>query len=163
TPGAKEVGMETNSLSKSFSLAGARIAYIVGNADAIKILQELKTNLDYGTFKPIQEAAITALDHAEEITAPLREEFTKRHQILMAGMNVLGWEATPSAGGMFVWAKYPGKLDDISFVLKAIEETGVVMVPGSVFGSEGAGYVRIALVQSQENLRQAIEQLKELQ
>lgn len=163
TPGAMEVGLETNSLSKSFSLAGARIAYLAGNKDAIQILRGLKTNLDYGTFKPIQEAAIIALDHAEEITAPLREEFTKRHQILMAGLEELGWEATPSTGGMFIWAKYPGNLDDISFAFKAIEEAGVVMVPGSAFGSEGAGYVRIALVQNEATLKQAIEQLKDIQ
>src|SRR5699024_3721674 len=104
-PGAMDVGMEINSLSKSFSLAGARIAYIVGNAEAITILKELKSNLDYGIFAPIQEAAIVALNHAEEITDRLRAEFSARHQVLMEGVNKLGWQATPSNGGMFVWAK----------------------------------------------------------
>lgn len=162
TPGAKEVGMEINSLSKSFSLAGARIAYIVGNAKAIDILRELKTNLDYGTFAPIQEAAIVALDHAEEITEKLRAEFSERHRILMEGLGELGWSATPSKGGMFIWAKYPYAMDADAFAYKAIEQVGVVMVPGSEFGSQGAGYVRIALVQDQATLKQAIEQLKEL-
>src|SRR5699024_12169252 len=82
-PGAKEVGLEINSLSKSFSLAGARIAYFVGNKKAIQLLKTLKSNLDYGVFAPIQEAAITALDHAEEITDNLRRVFAKRHQIVM--------------------------------------------------------------------------------
>lgn len=162
TPGAKEVGLEINSLSKSFSLAGARIAYLVGNCDAIRMMRELKSNLDYGIFAPIQEAAVVALDNAEEITDRLREIFSERHRILMDGLKELGWETTPSSGGMFVWAKYPYDLDDEDFVFKAIEQVGVVMVPGSVFGTEGAGYVRIALVQRKEVLQRAIEFLKRL-
>src|SRR5690625_3656596 len=88
-PGAKEVGVEINSLSKSFSLAGARIAYIVGNENAISILKKLKSNLDYGTFAPIQEAAVTALNHAEEITDRLRRIFTERHRVMMDGLQRL--------------------------------------------------------------------------
>lgn len=161
-PGAKEVGLEINSLSKSFSLAGARIAYLVGNAEAIQIISELKSNLDYGVFAPIQEAAVTALDHAEEITDRLREIFSERHHILMKGLKELKWEATHSNGGMFIWAKYPYEIDDKEFVFKVIEQAGVVMVPGSVFGTEGKGFVRIALVQNAENLQLAIEKLKKL-
>ena len=161
-PGAKEVGLEINSLSKSFSLAGARIAYLVGNAKAIQIISELKSNLDYGVFAPIQEAAVTALDHAEQITDRLRKIFSERHRILMKGLKELKWEATHSNGGMFIWAKYPYAMDADAFAYKAIEQVGVVMVPGSEFGSQGAGYVRIALVQDQATLKQAIEQLKEL-
>src|SRR5699024_10981335 len=99
--GAKEVGMEINSLSKCFSLAGARIAYIVGNKEALHIFRDLKTNLDYGVFAPIQEAAITALNHAEEITDGLRKVFKERHSIVMEGLASIGWEAVPSNGGMF--------------------------------------------------------------
>src|SRR5690625_557349 len=160
--GAKDVGIEVNSLSKSFSLAGARIAYFAGNAKMIKIMRELKSNLDYGTFQPIQEAAIVALNNAEEITDRLRKTFSKRHKIIMEGMADLGWQATPSKGGMFVWAKYPYDLDDVDFVFQAIEQVGVVMVPGSIFGSEGAGFVRVALVQEEAILEGAIEQLKRL-
>lgn len=162
TPGAKEVGMEINSLSKSFSLAGARIAYIVGNRKGIQIIRELKSNLDYGTFSPIQEAAIVALDHAEEITERLRTIFSERHHILMKGLAELNWEVSPSSGGMFVWAKYPYDMADQKFVFKTIEQVGVVMVPGSVFGTEGTGFVRIALVQDVEKLKLAIELLKGL-
>ena len=160
TPGAMEVGMEINSLSKSFSLAGARIAYIVGNAEMISIMRQLKSNLDYGTFGPIQEAAIVALNNAEEITDRLRQEFSKRHKTLMNGLTEIGWSVTPSNGGMFVWAKYPYDMDDKEFVFKAIDQSGVVMVPGSIFGSEGAGYVRLALVQKVEELQKAVNQLK---
>ena len=159
TPGAMEVGVEINSLSKSFSLAGARIAYLVGNAEIIRIFKELKSNLDYGTFGPIQEAAATALDHAEEITGRLRNIFSERHHVLMNGLAEIGWTATPSNGGMFVWAKYPFDMDDKEFVFKAIDQCGVVMVPGSIFGSEGTGYVRLALIQNAEALQKAVEQL----
>ena len=162
TPGAMEVGVEINSLSKSFSLAGARIAYLVGNAEIIRIFKELKSNLDYGTFGPIQEAAATALDHAEEITDRLRNIFSERHHVLMNGLAEIGWTATPSNGGMFVWAKYPFDMDDKEFVFKAIDQCGVVMVPGSIFGSEGTGYVRLALIQNAEALQKAVEQLSTL-
>lgn len=160
--GAMDVGMEINSLSKSFSLAGARIAYFAGNAEMLNALRELKSNLDYGVFSPIQEAAAAALDLSEEITDRLRAEFSERHRVVMEGLAALGWQAAPSAGGMFVWAKYPFAADDKKFVFEAIEQTGVVMVPGSVFGSEGQGYVRIALVQKAELLEQAMKQLSGL-
>lgn len=160
--GAKEVGLEINSLSKSFSLAGARIAYFVGNKQAIDILRRLKSNLDYGVFAPIQEAAITALNNAEEITAQLRTVFKERHTVLVTGLEENGWEVAPSDGGMFVWAKYPFAMDDKTFVFHAIQEIGVVMVPGSAFGTEGKGYVRIALVQEVEQLREAVRRLASL-
>jgi LL-diaminopimelate aminotransferase len=161
-PGAKEVGVEINSLSKSFSLAGARIAYIVGNPEIINIMKQFKSNLDYGTFEPIQEAAATALDHAEEITARLRQEFKERHQVLTDGLTEIGWSVAPSNGGMFVWAKYPFEMDDKEFVFEAIKQSGVVMVPGSIFGTEGAGYVRLALVREVEALRDAVERLAKI-
>ncbi len=160
--GAKEVGIEINSLSKSFSLAGARIAYIVGNEEAISIMKTLKSNLDYGTFAPIQEAAITALENAEEITDRLREVFSERHRVMTEGLQKLGWEVTPSESGMFVWAKYPYAMDDKDFALEAIRSVGVAMVPGSAFGERGKGYVRIALVQSREDLAEALERLSKL-
>lgn len=160
TPGAKEVGLEINSLSKSFSLAGARVAYIVGNAEMIKIIHQLKSNLDFGIFDPIQSTAALALDHAEEITANLRTTFAERHRTLMSGLVNLGWEVAPSNGGMFVWAKYPYNIDSVSFAYKAIEQTGVIMVPGTTFGSEGEGYMRLALVQPVELLQKAVERLK---
>ena len=161
-PGAIEVGIEINSLSKSFSLAGARIAYIVGNPEIISIMKQFKSNLDYGTFEPIQEAAATALDHAEEITARLRQKFKERHHVLTDGLTEIGWSVTPSNGGMFVWAKYPFEMDDKEFVFEAIKQSGVIIVPGSIFGSEGVGYVRLALVREVEALQEAIERLAKL-
>lgn len=159
TPGAKDIGLEINSLSKSFSLAGARIAYIVGNEKAIRIFKELKSNLDYGTFAPIQEAAIVALDNAEEITTPLRETFSKRHKIVMDGLAAIGWDAVPSQGGMFIWAKYPYDIPAKDFSFQLIDEAGIVTVPGTEFGTKGEGHVRIALVQEAVELQQAMTQL----
>lgn len=162
TPGAFDVGIEINSLSKSFSMAGARIAYFVGNAEAIQIMKELKSNLDYGIFAPIQEAAIVALNNAEEITDRLRKKFAARHKVLMNGLTTLGWDVVPSEGGMFVWAKYPFEMDDHTFSFKMIDDVGVISVPGSIFGSKGEGYVRMALVQEEAMLRKAINRLEKL-
>lgn len=161
-PGAKEVGIEINSLSKSFSLAGARVAYIVGNPEMVRIMKQLKSNLDFGIFEPIQATAALALDHAEEITDNLRKVFSSRHHVLMNGLKEIGWEVAPSTGGMFVWAKYPFDLNSVDFVMKSIEQTGVVMVPGTAFGSAGEGYVRLALVKDTDVLLQAVEKLKSI-
>ena len=162
TPGALEVGMEINSLSKSFSLAGTRIAYIAGNEEMINIMKQLKSNLDFGIYSPIQEAGIVVLNHAEEITDRLRKIFSERYHFLTQALTDLGWKVAPSTGGMFVWAKYPYEMNDKDFVFEVIDQTGVVMVPGTVFGSAGAGYVRIALVQDINILKLAVEQLKKL-
>ncbi|WP_419957778.1 aminotransferase class I/II-fold pyridoxal phosphate-dependent enzyme [Psychrobacillus psychrotolerans] len=162
TPGALEVGMEINSLSKSFSLAGTRVAYIAGNEEMINIMKQLKSNLDFGIYGPIQEAGIVVLNHAEEITDRLRKIFSERYHFLTQALTDLGWKVAPSTGGMFVWAKYPYEMNDKDFVFEVIDQTGVVMVPGTVFGSAGAGYVRIALVQDINILKLAVEQLKKL-
>ena len=161
-PGAKEVGLEINSLSKSFSLAGARVAYIAGNSEMVAIMKQLKSNLDFGIFDPIQSTAVLALDNSEEITNPLRATFAERHTALTKGLQQLGWEVAPSKGGMFVWAKYPFKLNSVDFAFKAIEQTGVLMVPGTSFGSEGEGFVRLALVQNIEILKEAVKRLSNL-
>src|SRR5699024_4918683 len=158
-PGAKDVCIETNSLSKSFSLAGARIAYSVGSKQAIQILKILKSNLDYGVFSPIQEAAIVALDNAEEITEHVRRVFSERYDVMSTGLKELGWSVAPSTSGMFLWAEYPEAIADETFVFKLIEEKGIALVPGSAFGSEGKGYVRIALVQEKELLKKALKKL----
>lgn len=162
TPGAKEVGIEINSLSKSFSLAGSRVAYIVGNEQMVQIMKQFKSNLDFGIFEPIQATAALALDHAEEITANLRKTFSERHKVLMDELQKIGWDVAPSNGGMFVWAKYPFDMKSVDFAFKAIEETGVVMVPGTTFGSRGEGFMRLALVQEKDILQQAVERLAKL-
>ncbi|WP_050184267.1 aminotransferase class I/II-fold pyridoxal phosphate-dependent enzyme [Domibacillus robiginosus] len=162
TPGAMDIGMEINSLSKSFSLAGARIAYIAGNADMIRVLKQLKSNLDYGVFSPVQKAAALALDHAEGITDRLRAEFRARAEALSEGLQQIGWPVEQPDGGMFIWTKIPSGSDDRAFVFRAINESGVVMVPGSAFGTAGKSYVRIALVQPVPVLKEAAIKLKKV-
>ena len=161
-PGAMDIGIEVNSLSKSFSLAGARVAYMAGNAGVIDVMKQLKSNLDYGVFQPVQAAAAFALDHAEEITDKLRKEFKARAEALSSALQEIGWPVEQPGGGMFLWARIPNGDDDRAFVLRAIDESGVVMVPGSAFGTAGKGYVRIALVQPVPVLKQAAVQLKKV-
>ena len=161
--GAKDVGMEINSLSKSFSLAGTRIAYIVGNPECIAIMKSLKSNLDFGIFEPVQLVAALALDHAESITAQLRTVFAERHHVLSDGLRELGWDVADSDGGMFVWAKFPYDLTSNECAFKLIEQTGVVTVPGTAFGTAGEGYLRLALVQDVEKLKTAVERMKTFQ
>lgn len=163
TPGAMEVGLEINSLSKSFSLAGTRIAYIAGNVDMIAVLKQLKSNLDFGIFEAVQTAAVTALDLAEDITASLRETFAARHRTLMNGLQAIGWDVAPSNGGMFVWAKYPHSFTSEEMAFHCIREVGVVTVPGTAFGTAGEGYLRLALVQNEEQLNEAVARLKTIQ
>lgn len=122
-------------------------------------MKQLKSNLDFGIFEPIQQVAALALDNAEQVTSVLRETFSVRHKTLMEGLTSIGREVAPSDGGMFVWAKYPYDIPCIDFAYKAIEQTGVVMVPGTVFGTAGEGYMRLALVQPVEQLQEAVKRL----
>ncbi|OCA81994.1 LL-diaminopimelate aminotransferase [Pseudobacillus wudalianchiensis] len=159
-PGAKEVGIEINSLSKSFSLAGARIAYIAGNKEIIAAITQLKSNLDYGVFAPIQAAAIAAFDHAEEIGQHVRNVFQQRRDVLVNELSQIGWNVDRPSGGMFIWAEIPVGWTSKEFAFYCIEKAGVVMVPGAAFGASGEGYVRIALVQSEEELLKAARRLQ---
>ncbi|MFK2826696.1 LL-diaminopimelate aminotransferase [Bacillus sp. B190/17] len=161
-PGAKEIGIEINSLSKSFSLAGARIAYMAGNKEIIAAITRLKSNLDYGVFAPIQAAAIAAFDHAEEISRHVRSTFQKRRDALVDELHRIGWNVARPSGGMFIWAEIPSGWTSKEFSFHCIEEAGVVMVPGSAFGPSGEGYVRIALVQPEDTLIKAAQQLQSI-
>ncbi|MBY0145071.1 LL-diaminopimelate aminotransferase [Neobacillus niacini] len=159
--GAKEVGIEFNSLSKTFNMAGCRIGYAVGNQEALKILASFKSNIDYGIFYPIQMAAVTAL--TSDYTA-LREqviEYEKRRDILISGLEKGGWNVPKSPATMFVWAKIPSGWTSRQFAFELIEKAGVAVVPGDAFGRQGEGYVRIALVQSPERLAQAAERIQD--
>jgi LL-diaminopimelate aminotransferase len=160
--GAKEVGVEFNSLSKSFNMAGCRVGYMVGNAQIINGLNRLKSNLDYGVFLPVQKAAITALNNSSQFSEQLRSIYKKRRDVIVSGLNGLGWAVESPKASMFVWAKVPKPLTSTQFAYKLIDEAGIVVTPGSAFGSEGEGYVRIALTQNEEVLGKAITRIKEL-
>ncbi|MGG4459313.1 aminotransferase class I/II-fold pyridoxal phosphate-dependent enzyme [Brevibacillus porteri] len=157
-PGAKEVGIEFNSFSKSFNMAGCRIAYVVGNADIIKPLAIVKSNIDYGVFLPVQQMAIEALRRDREsgeknTVAPVYQE---RRDVLLGALAKAGWSIPSPKATMFVWAAVPNGWTSREFAFALLEKAGVVVVPGSAFGEEGEGYVRIALVQPPEILLEAV-------
>lgn len=157
-PGAKEVGIEFNSFSKSFNMAGCRIAYVVGNTDIIKPLAIVKSNIDYGVFLPVQQMAIEALRSDREsggktTVAPVYQE---RRDVLLGALEKAGWSIPSPKATMFVWAAVPNGWTSREFAFALLEKAGVVVVPGSAFGEEGEGYVRIALVQPPEILLEAV-------
>lgn len=160
--GAKEVGVEFNSLSKSFNMAGCRIGYIIGNEQIISGMNRLKSNLDYGVFLPIQKAAVAALTTPFSFSEQLRGVYQKRRDLLINGLNQLDWKVESPKATMFIWAKVPTPFSSTEFAYKLIDEAGIVVTPGNAFGKEGEGYVRIAMTQNEEILEKAIARLKEL-
>lgn len=158
--GAKEVGIEFNSLSKTFNMAGCRIGYAVGNEEALRILASFKSNIDYGVFYPIQMAAVTALTSDYNVLREQVKEYEKRRDVLIAGLEKGGWKVAKSPATMFVWAKIPSGWTSRQFAFKLIEKAGVAVVPGDAFGTQGEGYVRMALVQSPERLAKAAEKIQ---
>ena len=161
-PGAKEVGVEFNSLSKTYGLAGARIGFCIGNAEVVAHLKTLKSNMDYGMFLPVQKAAIAAVTGDQACVAETRAAYEKRRDILCDGLNAIGWEMMKPEATMFVWAKIPEGFDDSEqFVMELFDKTGVLVTPGSAFGPSGEGYVRMALVQDEEVLGEMIRAIDE--
>lgn len=155
-PGAKEVGVEFNSLSKTYGLAGARIGFCVGNKEVVGMLKTLKSNMDYGMFLPIQKAAIAAITGDQTCVEATRNAYQMRRDLLCDNMTRIGWRMEKPEATMFVWAKIPeGFKDSTSFAMELMEKSGVLVTPGSAFGPSGEGYVRLALVQDEEVLIQA--------
>ena len=145
--GAKDVGVEFYSLSKSYNLTGARISFVVGNKDIISKFRLLRSQIDYGIFYPVQYAAIAALTGPDDFIEEQRQEYGRRNRALCGGLRRIGWDVPDSRGSMFVWAKIPEGYDSSAdFCMKLMEKTGVIVTPGSAFGSNGEGYVRMALV-----------------
>ena len=145
--GAKDVGVEFYSLSKSYNLTGARISFVVGNKDIISRFRLLRSQIDYGIFYPVQIAAIAALTGPDDFIEEQRQQYAARNRALCGGLRSIGWDVPDSQGTMFVWAKIPeGYESSADFCMKLMEKTGVIVTPGSAFGSNGEGYVRMALV-----------------
>lgn len=161
-PGAKEVGVEFYSLSKTFNYTGARMSFVVGNADMIEAFQTFRSQIDYGIFYPIQMGAIDALtgDYEEEIHKQCKE-YQKRRDALCEGLTSIGWKIPKSQGTMFAWGRIPqGYASSEEFVMELLEKTGVICTPGSSFGSLGEGYVRFALVLPVEVIEEAVEAIR---
>ena len=157
-PGAMEVGVEFNSLSKTYGLAGARIGFCVGNKEVVGMLKTLKSNMDYGMFLPIQAAAVEALTGNQAVVAETRAAYEHRRDVLCDGLIEAGWHMEKPTGTMFVWAPIPDSYQDSeSFVADLLDKTGVLVTPGSAFGPSGEGYVRMALVQSEDTMKKIVE------
>lgn len=160
-PGAKEVGVEFNSLSKTYAMAGARIGFCVGNEQVVSNLKKLKSNIDYGMFIPIQDAAIAAITGEQDFVNETRMLYEKRRNLLCDGFNSIGWNFAKPKATMFVWAPIPSHYaNSAQFAMDMVEKAGVMITPGSAFGPSGEGYVRMALVQDEEDIRKAIQMVK---
>lgn len=157
-PRAKETAIEFNSLSKSFNMAGCRIAYVIGAERLIKPLSILKSHMDYGIFLPIQKAATVALTSNYQFLTEHRLTYQQRRDFFIEELNERGWRIRPPEGGMFVWAKLPAGIQSMDFALHALEQ-GVVVTPGIAFGQHGEGFIRMALVHPEERLKQAANRL----
>ena len=156
--GARDVGVEFNSLSKTYGLAGARIGFCVGNREVVAKLAALKSNMDYGMFLPVQKAAIAAVTGDQSCVETTRRAYQNRRDILCGRLNAIGWPIDKPRATMFVWAKLPPRFTNAQqFAVELLERAGVLVTPGSAFGPSGEGHVRLALVQDEAEMRYAID------
>ena len=159
-PGAKDIGVEFNSLSKTYGLAGARIGFCLGNREIVEKIKTLKSNMDYGMFLPVQKAAIAAITGDQSCVESTRKAYERRRDALCEHMTSIGWNMEKPQATMFVWAKIPGKFKDSeTFSRELLEKAGVLVTPGSAFGPSGEGFVRLALVREEKILIQAAGQV----
>ncbi len=159
-PGAKEIGVEFHSVSKTYNMAGCRLGFVVGCSEVIEALTRIKSNIDYGVFLPVQMAGIAALRGPQEIIEQNISVYMARRDIFISGMAEAGWKIDKPRATMFIWAKLPvGYTSSMEFAEKVLRETGVVMVPGIAFGKEGEGYVRIALVQDEKLIFESVRRI----
>ena len=161
--GAKDVAVELYSMTKSFSMAGWRVEFMLGNRDVIAALTKLKSYLDYGTFQPIQIAATVTLNEASDHPKLVNEIYQARRDTLCGGLNRIGWEVEPPRGTMFVWAPIPEpyqSMGSVEFASFLVKEAQVATSPGVGFGPGGDGHVRFALIENEQRIAQAARQLK---
>ncbi len=156
------MGVEFNSLSKSYGMAGARMGFCLGNRKICSALSLLKSNIDLGCFLGVQRAAIAALTGDQRGVAELRKAYKHRRDVLYEELSGIGWECRPAAATLYMWARLPkGRLDSEFFVSRLFEETGVIVLPGSALGAMGEGYVRFSLVHEEAVIRRAVERISE--
>jgi LL-diaminopimelate aminotransferase len=155
-PDAKDIAVEFHSLSKSFNMAGCRLAFMVGNASVVQGLRTLKSNIDYGVFLAVQEAGIAALEEDMKNEYTVAAQYERRRNLVIDGLKQAGWDIPLPKATMFIWAPIPLGWTSRQISREILFATGVVVIPGDAFGSEGEGYVRIALVQNEERLTEAV-------
>jgi alanine-synthesizing transaminase len=162
-PGAKDVGIEFFSMSKSYSMAGWRLAFAVGNSELVGALTKLKSYLDYGVFQPIQIAGIIALNECGEVPKQIREIYRARRDALCDGLERIGWNITRPPATMFAWAEIPDEfkpMGSLEFAKFLVREGKVAVSPGIGFGKLGDDHVRFALVENEQRIRQAIRGIR---
>ena len=161
TPGAKEIGVEFFSLSKSFNVTGARISFLVGRPDVIAALRKLRSQIDFGMFLPIQKAGIAALKGSLDSVKEQCALYQERRDALCEGLRSIGWDLPNGKGTMFVWARIPGgRMDSMDFCMELMEKAGVIVTPGASFGPHGEGYVRFALVLPPDKIIEAVDAIR---
>ncbi|MDI6744256.1 MAG: LL-diaminopimelate aminotransferase [Thermodesulfovibrionales bacterium] len=158
--GAKDVGIEFHSLSKTYNMTGWRIGFAAGNKDVIAGLGKIKSNLDSGVFQAIQEAAITAFNTDESILLDIRKTYQDRRDALYNGLKGIGFHLIKPKATFYLWAKAPSGFDSSSFVAHLLDKAGVLATPGNGFGAPGEGYVRFALTAPVERIKEAVERIK---
>lgn len=164
-PGAKDVGVEFFSMTKSYSMAGWRVGFCVGNQEIVGVLAKIKSYLDYGMFQPIQIASIIALRGPQDCVEDIRKTYESRRNVLIKGLHRAGWIVEPPKATMFVWAEIPEpfkKMGSLEFCKLLINEGGVAVSPGIGFGEGGDTYVRFALVENEHRIKQAAKGIKKV-
>ena len=161
-PGAKEIGLEFHSLSKTFNMTGWRIGWVCGRADLIALMGQLKTNIDSGIFQAVQLAAVEALNGGEEETRAACAVFARRHRLVADTLNSLGWSIKPPRATFYVWAPVPDGYDSIGFAGHVLDEVGVNITPGVGFGPHGEGYFRLSVTAPDARLAEAMKRLDRL-
>ena len=160
--GAKKLAVEFTTMSKAYNMAGWRVGFCVGNAEMIRALAKIKGYYDYGSFQPIQIASIIAFRHCSKDADEQSLIYQRRRDVLCDGLRRIGWDVVPPKATMFVWTPIPEKyrsMGSVDFSLKLMEEAEVAVAPGRGFGEEGEGYLRLALVENEQRLRQAVRQI----
>ncbi|MBW2228374.1 MAG: aminotransferase class I/II-fold pyridoxal phosphate-dependent enzyme, partial [Deltaproteobacteria bacterium] len=163
--GAKDVGVEFFSLSKSYSMPGWRVGFCVGNAEVVGALRRIKSYLDYGIFQPIQIASIVALNGPQDCVKEICDTYKQRRDALITGLNRVGWEIESPKATMFVWAKIPEQflhMGSVEFSKMLINEAQVAVAPGLGFGEYGDDYVRFALIENNMRINQAIRGIRKI-
>ncbi|MEH2161300.1 MAG: aspartate aminotransferase [Nostoc sp.] len=160
-PGAKDIGVEFHTLSKTYNMAGWRVGFVVGNRHVIQGLRTLKTNLDYGIFAALQTAAETALQLPDVYLHEVQQRYRTRRDFLIDGLGELGWDIPKTKATMYLWVKCPVGMGSTDFALNVLQQTGVVLTPGNAFGVAGEGYVRISLIADCDRLGEVLHRFKQ--
>src|SRR5579885_3328033 len=160
--GAKEIGLEFHSLSKTFNMTGWRIGWVCGRADLVGLIGQLKTNIDSGIFQAVQWAAIEALNGGEAETQAACEVFARRHRLVADTLNSLGWNIKPPRATFYVWAPVPKGYDSIGFASQVLDQVGVNITPGVGFGAHGEGYFRLSVTAPDARLAEAMKRMEKL-